>query len=827
MAIYHFTTKVHGRADNPKLHALRALAYRAAHVIDLPDIGRRFNYGYKKKEVVATETLLPEYAPSWMSNALDLWGMVEEKETRDDAQVFREIEAALPIELSLEQQVGIVRQFIAQEVNQEGMCATYAVHNKPGNPHVHIMLTMRELTPDGLFGKKNRAWNSTAQLQSWRDAWERHVNDALAAAGFDARVSAKAYKDTNPDMKPTVHLGPEPQGRMDAKAAHKRARRVKRNERIAKSNRIAKTYRQRANVGEATPENLRAQALADSLIADLSDFAMEVQADPAARMSPEEAAAYSAVVGKVANAEAVFAAMEPLRTAMGRAWNWATFASMSERVDMSKDAFHALLCNELMFFSKRRADELKRFATLVEPEKLLPAITSVRAKVQFTNHAGAQELGRLQDSLRGYRVAPAASQPLPVSPQLDKSTAWRDALGSFAPMVPGLQDMVQQLTAVAAALGRKFNSEVLAQRVGRIQREGLQPPSQQALVDELLSRDFVYAVRNKPERVAEGLAALPAHKRALFETMVVAIATSVDSAKARQDVAAGLTYTVQSQHEIQAQWSLRAALSPFQLKDYDDRVRFMKSLGMPYTWVDFQNDIQRLAQEGDGWQRAWWREQVDSSFGEQAARLMECLPAWYYGGTIQVVDMPKSYPMGHYQPAPAHGVSAQPAPSDEAPSAVVAEAAHTPADVFTVDGIAMDADTLEDIERIGIERGYTVDMVKRFKLAYWQSRGEDAWVLALDKSLRQYNIDLLSLIREPEMAQYGAQLPEDLAYHTALKMGRIASMETHGQEQTWVSMDAVNTLVWAPRRAPRPSTAWYPYSVPETPFPSLAPKGTD
>lgn len=146
----------------------------------------------------------------------------------------------------------------------------------------------------------------------------KHVNDALAAAGFDARISAKAYKDTNPDLKPTVHLDRNtlgarmPQGRTSVPAG------AKRNERIAKSNRLAKTYRQRASVGEATPENLRADALADSLIADLSVFADEVQADTLHRMSPEEAAAYSDVVGKVPNAEAVFEAMAPIRTGMGR-----------------------------------------------------------------------------------------------------------------------------------------------------------------------------------------------------------------------------------------------------------------------------------------------------------------------------------------------------------------------------------------------------------------------------------------------------------------------------------------------------------------------------
>ena len=489
-----------------------------------------------------------------------------------------------------------------------------------------------------------------------------------------------------------------------------------------------------------------------------------------------------------------------------------------------------------MFFAKRRSTDLMQFSALVEPGKLLRAVTSVRAKVQFFDQAGAQELGRLQDSLRSYRIAPVAPQPViapvvpvpvvpqpvvAVSPQLDNAQAYREALGSFAHLVHGLEGMVQQLTAVSTALGRKFNPEVLTQRITRIEREELQPPSQQALMDELWARDFAYAVRKAPERVAAGLAALPAPKRALFETVVVAIAASGDSSKARQDVAAGLTYTVQSQHEIQAQWSLRAALSPFQLKDYDDRARFMKSLGMAYAWVDFQKDIQRLAEHGDGWQRAWWREQVDSSFGEQATSLMACLPAWYYGGEIKVADMPKSYPLGHYNPPPVHDVSMRAASPEHAPAVAVVEPEPAMVNVISVNGMNMEADTLEDIERIGIEWGCTVDMVNRFKLAYWQSRGEEAWFDALDMSLRQYDIHLASLIRSPELCQFGHQLPEDVAYRIALNFGRIQPVETHG-----IGTQA-SISPWMPRRTQRPSPAPYPYRMPDTPFPSLAPKGTD
>src|SRR3546814_5504095 len=46
-------------------------------------------------------------------------------------------------------------------------------------PHAHVMLSMREVGPEG-FGQKVREWNSTALLQEWREAWADHVNERLA-----------------------------------------------------------------------------------------------------------------------------------------------------------------------------------------------------------------------------------------------------------------------------------------------------------------------------------------------------------------------------------------------------------------------------------------------------------------------------------------------------------------------------------------------------------------------------------------------------------------------------------------------------------------------
>src|SRR3546814_21083020 len=54
-------------------------------------------------------------------------------------------------------------------------------------PHAHVMLSMREVGPEG-FGQKVREWNSTALLQEWREAWADHVNERLAELDIDARI---------------------------------------------------------------------------------------------------------------------------------------------------------------------------------------------------------------------------------------------------------------------------------------------------------------------------------------------------------------------------------------------------------------------------------------------------------------------------------------------------------------------------------------------------------------------------------------------------------------------------------------------------------------
>lgn len=205
MAIYHCHLKIISRASGRS--ATGASAYRACEKIKDQNSGAIHDYT-KKGGIVHTEIIMPERAPERMKNRSALWNEVEKAERRKDAQLAREVEVALPIELDLDQQIQLVKNFASENFVREGMIADIAIHNKAdGNPHAHVMLTMREISPEG-FGKKERAWNDRANVERWREGWELAANSALEKAGHTQRIDHRSLADQGVRREPTVHLGP-------------------------------------------------------------------------------------------------------------------------------------------------------------------------------------------------------------------------------------------------------------------------------------------------------------------------------------------------------------------------------------------------------------------------------------------------------------------------------------------------------------------------------------------------------------------------------------------------------------------------------------------
>ena len=204
MAIYHLAAKIIKRSAGRS--AIAAAAYRAGARMKDERTGLTHDYS-KRRDVVHTELLTPDVVPLFAADRSSLWNAAEKAEKRKDAQLAREIELALPRELNREQQKELTRSFVQSNFVGLGMIADIAIHDKNGtNPHAHIMLTMRELTPEG-FGGKVRQWNDKASLQKWRTEWEKQANLALEKAGRKERIDHRTLEAQGIDRAPQVHVG--------------------------------------------------------------------------------------------------------------------------------------------------------------------------------------------------------------------------------------------------------------------------------------------------------------------------------------------------------------------------------------------------------------------------------------------------------------------------------------------------------------------------------------------------------------------------------------------------------------------------------------------
>ncbi|NDW02534.1 MULTISPECIES: MobQ family relaxase [unclassified Salipiger] len=193
MAIYHLSAKVISRAGGRS--SVAAAAYRSGGRLRDARQGREHDYS-RKGGVVHSEIMAPANAPEWMRDRDQLWNAVEAVEKRRDAQLAREIELALPRELDRESRLELLRGFVEREFVGRGMIADVAVHEGKardghGQPHAHVMLSMRELIGEG-FGKKDRSWNAPDLLVGWREAWARDANRALERAGRSERIDHRS-----------------------------------------------------------------------------------------------------------------------------------------------------------------------------------------------------------------------------------------------------------------------------------------------------------------------------------------------------------------------------------------------------------------------------------------------------------------------------------------------------------------------------------------------------------------------------------------------------------------------------------------------------------
>lgn len=200
MAIFHMQARVISRANGHSSTA--AAAYRHGLKIEDFKTGEVFDYT-RKSGVSGSIVLLPAGADPRLSDPAFLWNEVEKSEKRADAQVAREFDIALPVELDNEQKKALAVDYCREHFTDKGMIADIAFHKLDSdNPHFHVMLTTRRLTPDGagFSSKKERSWNDREQLQEWRKGWAETANEHLAMAGIDAKIDHRSLEDQKAEL---------------------------------------------------------------------------------------------------------------------------------------------------------------------------------------------------------------------------------------------------------------------------------------------------------------------------------------------------------------------------------------------------------------------------------------------------------------------------------------------------------------------------------------------------------------------------------------------------------------------------------------------------
>ena len=219
MAIYHLCIKIISRGKGKS--AVAASAYRSGEKIKNEYDGELHDFT-RKGGIAHTEILLPQNAPQEFSDRGTLWNSVEKIEKSKNSQLAREIEVALPKELDREKQINLVREYVKENFVKVGMCADIALHDKnDGNPHCHILLTMRPLNEDTTWGAKLKLkngnyktrkinttdWNEQDKAEEWRKAWADITNKYLEGNSIQDKVDHRSYQRQGIEQIPTIHLG--------------------------------------------------------------------------------------------------------------------------------------------------------------------------------------------------------------------------------------------------------------------------------------------------------------------------------------------------------------------------------------------------------------------------------------------------------------------------------------------------------------------------------------------------------------------------------------------------------------------------------------------
>ena len=229
----HFKITIVKRSQGQS--AVAGAAYQSGERL-FSEYDQKTKFYNKKKELVHSEIMLPPHAPPGYADRATLWNAVESVENQWNSQLARRIVLALPREVPKDQYLPMLKEFCKEQFVSKGMIADFAIHDKgDGNPHAHILLTIRAMDEHGKWLPKARKvydldenseriqlpsgnwkchkentvdWNDQKYAEVWRHSWEVVTNHYLEAAGRPERVDLRSFERQGVQQIPTVHLGP-------------------------------------------------------------------------------------------------------------------------------------------------------------------------------------------------------------------------------------------------------------------------------------------------------------------------------------------------------------------------------------------------------------------------------------------------------------------------------------------------------------------------------------------------------------------------------------------------------------------------------------------
>lgn len=271
MVLFHYSAQIISRAAGKS--AVAAAAYRAGEQLWDERHGKLYDYS-RKLGVAHSEILLPVGASDWMAERQSLWNQIEVIEKHPRAQLCREFTVALQSELTIEQNIDLLRGFLQERFVSQGMVVDFAVHypleqdGRGGkfcqNPHAHVMYPLRLVKDEG-FGKKKQGQVAQfqAELLEERETWARHVNAALRDAGVASQVDHRSLAEQGIERQPQIHLG------VHANAMRKKA--------LEQQSVLPERAEQLAEILEVNRQMARLKMLMQEL-AELTAAEVEVQA---------------------------------------------------------------------------------------------------------------------------------------------------------------------------------------------------------------------------------------------------------------------------------------------------------------------------------------------------------------------------------------------------------------------------------------------------------------------------------------------------------------------------------------------------------------------